>query len=273
MRICAGIITWQDGDALTNAVKSVRDVVDEIVIADGLQDGIAPSGLSWHTKPWELAALKPTTYIQRLWRSQSEQRNWTLDLARELNCDWLLAIDADEELRNGAALREWLNVWHFDAFPLPFYFQDEQMPVACGFKCLHVPHWRRYVCQGSILENQRGEIVQVQGQTLWTHAREALMPYLVHRPELRSEERRSIRLSEHETTLEPYPDNVKAWLEPTYSPRLLTAPDGLLTSTVEAAELGIPIWYCAQCGRRYAGPGTCDKAHPPAGLEPLGVAA
>ena len=28
MRICAGIITWQDGDALANTILSVRDVVD-----------------------------------------------------------------------------------------------------------------------------------------------------------------------------------------------------------------------------------------------------
>lgn len=276
MRICAGIITWQDGKALENALRSVRNVVDEIVVADGLIDGVEADGIEPLSDPawlsW-LARRYRMTFHQQRWRTQSSQRQWTLDMARGLECDWLLAIDADEELRNANALRPWLSVWKFDAFPLPFYFTDEHAAHPAAFKCLHVPDWNRYIAQGSILENRNGEIVQVNGQTLWTQARDAGMPYLIHRPELRPERRRSIRLSEHEVELEPYPENVKAWLEPVYAPALF-APEGeYVASMEEAARLGIPIWYCPGCGRRYAGPGSCSYEHASTGLERLEVAA
>jgi hypothetical protein len=159
-----------------------------------------------------------------------------------------------------------------DRGPLPFYFTDEHAAHPAAFKCLHVPDWRRYVAQGSILENMAGETVQVNGQNLWVSAREAGMPYLVHRPELRPPERQAIRLSEHEVALEPYPDNVKAWLEPVYAPALLAA-DGMIASLEEAARCGMPIWYCPGCGRRYAGPGSCTFEHERIGLERLEVAA
>ena len=109
------------------------------------------------------------------------------------------------------------------------------------------------------------------------------MPHLIHRPELRPEERRSIRLSDHETALEPYPDNVKAWLEPFYVPKLLDN-DGFpnwdgngggfvdIGSLYQAARDGVPIYYCPGCGRRYGGPGNCSYQHPPEPLQPLQVA-
>lgn len=283
MRICAGIITWQDGDALRNAIRSVEDVVDEIVIADGLIDGI---DAIWHTADGSSGVIPPLSdrldidraaphahVAQRRWASQSAQRQCTLDMARSLDCDWLLAIDADEELRNRSALRPWLEAWRFDAFPVPFYFTDEHAAHPAAFKCLHIPHWRRYVAQGSILENTHGDIVQVNGQNLWVGARDAGMPYLVHRPELRPEWRQHIRLSEHEVALEPYPENVKAWVEPVYAPALL-APEGLLVdSLIQARDLGLPVWYCPACGRRYGGPGSCSLEHATTGLERLEVAA
>lgn len=274
MRIAAGIIAWQDGDALRNAVCSVEDVVDEIVIADGLIDGIDAGRIPPFTDRSFIHEVAPrATVAQRRWRYQSEQRQFTLDVARELDCDWLLAIDADEELRNRSALRPWLEVWRFDAFPIPFYFTDEHAAHPAAFKCLHVPDWRRYVAQGSILENAAGDIVQVNGQNLWVGARDAGMPYLVHRPELRPPERQHIRLSEHEVALEPYPENVKAWVEPVYAPALL-APEGLLVdSLLQARDLGAPVWYCPACGRRYGGPGSCSHEHELASLERLEVAA
>ena len=274
MRICAGIITWQDGDALDNCIASIRHVVDEIVIADGLIDGIEADGLPPLSAP-HIAQLYGSgavrSFESQRWPTQSAMRTWTLEQARSLGCDWLLAIDADEELRNADALRPWLEVWRFDAFPLPFYFTDVHAAHPAAFKCLHVPDWRRFVAQGSILENQAGENVAVNGQNMWVGAREAGMPYLVHRPELRPLERQSIRLSEREVALEPYPENVKAWLEPVYAPALLSA-DGAIASMEEAARCGMPIWYCGGCGRRYAGPGNCTTEHAPLSLERLDVA-
>lgn len=270
MRIAAGIITWQDGAALDNCLESVRGVVDEILIADGLIDGIDSIGLAPFSPLGGIADNARVVHAR--WRSQSQQRDWTLQTARQLGCDWLLAIDADEELRNRDALRPWLEMWRYDAFPIPFYFTDEHAAHPAAFKCLHVPYWRRYVCQGSFLENQQGEVVQVNGQTLWTSARQAGLPYLVHRPELRPEARQSIRLSEHEVTLEPYPENVKAWVEPVHAPILLT-PDGSIGSLEEAGRAGVPVWYCPACGRRYVGPGHCTREHPPEPLERLEVAA
>src|SRR5271154_5029890 len=121
LKLCAGITTWQDGPALDNAVQSLQGVVDEIVFADGLIDGIDADGLPPFS---ELEHLRSFTehIAQRRWPTQSIQRQWTMNKARELGCDWLLTIDADEELVNGTALRNWLRVWGWDAFPLPFYF-------------------------------------------------------------------------------------------------------------------------------------------------------
>lgn len=269
MRVCAGIVSWQDGPALANAVGSVRDVCDEIVIVDGLIEGIDPHGLPALSNYDELRRYTPHVEQGR-WASQSAQRQRTLEFARDNGCDWLLAIDADEQLENASALRAWLAIWHWDAFPLPFWVTEGQV-VSAAFKCLHVPSWRRYVCQGNILESSRGELVQLIGQTQWTRAREAKMPYLSHHPELRPEARRSIRLSEHETLLEPYPPGVKGWLEPTHSPLLLSA-DGEIASLERAAELGMAIFYCPGCGRRYAGPGSCSRQHETLGLEPLHIA-
>ena len=273
-RICAGIITWQDGPALDNCLQSIRGVVDELIIVDGLIDGVQADGLPPLTdqdRLWKLVEVHGGSFEQARWRSQSAQRNVTLRYAKQRECDWLLAIDADEQLCNGHNLKPWLDVWGWDAFPLPFYFNDVQEACPAGFKLLHVPFWTRYACQGSMLENTAGEVVQVIGQTWWSRAKEMRMPYLVHRPELRSPERQSIRLSELECALEPVPDNVKAWREPVYAPRLI-AGEGLLSQD-QAALLGLPVWYCPGCDRRYAGPGMCRFEHAPIGLEPLEVAA
>lgn len=276
MRICAGIVTWRDGAALANTLRSVRPYVDRIVLADGLIDGI-DTELPALSDPLELDALQTRFAIDAVashrWRSQSQQRQWTLEAAKAHRCDWLLAIDADEQLCNGDALRPWLEVWKWDAFPLPFYFTDTEAAQPAAFKCLHVPDWNRYVVQGSILENRRGEVVQVHGQNLWHQAKESGMPYLIHRPELRSEQRQRIRLSEHEVELEPYPENVKAWLEPVYAPALLSPDAELVCSLEQAARLGVPVWYCPGCGRRYAGPGSCSRQHERIGLQRLEVAA
>jgi hypothetical protein len=123
------------------------------------------------------------------------------------------------------------------------------------------------------MENNAGELVQLIGQTQWTRAAEAGMPYIDHHPELRPPARRAIRLSELEVALEPYPDGVKAWLEPTYSPMLID-PEvrELVGSLEEAARNGTAIYYCPGCGRRYAGPGACEAAHERLSLIPLEVA-
>ncbi len=270
MKIAAGIITWQDGDALDNCVESIRGVVDEIVIADGLIDGIDAGGLDPLTSRIGLAEAAPDAIVrQGRWPTQSAQRNWTLDVARGLECDWLLTIDADEELRNASALRPWLEVWDYDAFPLPFYFTDVVNAQPCPFKCLRVAGWKRYICQGSILENRAGEIVQLTGQGAWSDPAAEGLPYLVHRPELRPLGRREIRLSEHELALEPYPDGVIPWAGPVQH----TPPALLVDALAAAAGSSRPVWYCPGCGRRYAGPGSCMAEHERISLVRLDVAA
>lgn len=273
VKIAAGICTWQDGRALEACCASLRGAVDQLLLADGLIDGVDPQGLLPLTPLEQLqwaAGLSgaPFEIEQRRWPSQSKQRDWTLQTARRLGCDWLLVIDADEQLANPQQLRPWLQAWQFDAFPIPFYFDDRSQAAPAAFKCLHVPHWRRYVCQGNMLENLRGETVQVIGQNRWADALAEKMPQLRHRPELRPEGRRSLRLSELEVQLEPYPPDVKVWLEPVYAPALLRP-----GSLEQAAADGTPLWYCPGCGRRYAGPGSCTAQHPPIGLESFQVAA
>lgn len=277
MRIVAGIATWCDGDALLNALASLEGVVDDVVIADGLIDGVDAGEREPFTPYDELRgaadAADPVAVaiMQRTWPTQSAQCDYLLSQARALEADWLLKIDADEQLVNGDRLRPWLDVWGYDAFPLPFYFDTHRQAQPAAYKCLHVPDWRRFSCQGSILENHRGEHVRVMGQSTWADPAAAGMPYLIHRPELRPEWRQSIRLSEHEVTLEPYPDDVRAWREPVYAPALL-APGYLIDSIEDAARLGVPLWCCPGCGRRYAGPGSCTVEHQPIGLEPVNVA-
>lgn len=278
MKICAGIISWQDGDALTNAIESVHAIADEIVVVDGLQDGIDPAGLEPFTPVEQLRALcrdYGIHYVQCCWPSQSAQRQATLQHARAACCDWLLAIDADEQLCNPRMLRPWLEVWRWDAFPIPFYFapNENRQAQPLPSKCLHVPSWRAYRCQGTVLENQQGVLVQVGSQNGWVDPKRAGMPYLTHRPELRPQARQAIRLSEHETMLEPYPQGVQAWLDPVYAPSLLPADSEIVGSLEQAARLGVPVWYCPGCGRRYGGPGSCTAQHERLGLQPLQVAA
>jgi hypothetical protein len=217
-RVAAGIITWRDGAALDAAIASVATVVDELVFCDGLIAGIDAHGLPAISDRARLDAYHPTSVLSRngygatagVWPSQAAKRQAVFDETRRLGCDWLLAIDADEALVEPApgTLRRTLAGWPYDAYPLPFYVEDDwprAQPAA--YKCLHVADWQGYVADSSLLLHRDGEIYEVIGSR-WLEARELGLPYLVHNPDLRDVERRPIRLapSEQMTNCRPWPE-------------------------------------------------------------------
>jgi hypothetical protein len=187
VRIAAGLITWQDGAALTNAVASVRPYVDEIVIADGLIDGVDEMRLPWFSPLKGLLAL--SSHVEtRLWRSQAQMRTWVLEKARAVGCDWLLVIDADEELHRGDQLRS-----TFDPGGV-FGLLPTDDGTVLSVRMLRLDYWKRYVTGAHILEAMNGRVVQLPRQ-LRLPPPDSELVWVEHRPELRpAGVRRSIRL-------------------------------------------------------------------------------
>lgn len=206
MRICAGIISWQDGPALRNAVASVYGHVDEIVIVDGIIAGIDPQGLPPYDDPGDAEETDMNEMRREFgarvhvcaFQAQAAKRTKLLRYCQRdyYNCDWLLVIDADEQLNNGEQLREWLGR-HDERLP------SISLPTDDGFilsvRLLHVASWRRYVVGAHTLEDKQGRLVQLMRRQLQTRPPG---PWVEHWPELRPEPRRAIRLGALAATLE-----------------------------------------------------------------------
>jgi glycosyltransferase involved in cell wall biosynthesis len=95
-RISACLITLNEEQNLPRALKSIRDVVDEIVVVDcGSRDRTA-----------EIAREYGAKLITRTWTNFAEQKN---SAAAEASNDWILSLDADEEV--SAGLRNALLAW------------------------------------------------------------------------------------------------------------------------------------------------------------------
>ncbi len=91
MKISATIITFNEEERIEGAIKSLLNLVDEIVIVDSFsQDNTI-----------KIAKKYPVKIYQRKWTGYADQRNFTLEKA---SFPWILNIDADErvssELRN-----------------------------------------------------------------------------------------------------------------------------------------------------------------------------
>src|SRR6185503_2053921 len=85
MKISATIVTLNEERNIARAMASLKPCVDEIVVVD--------SGSSDRTR--EVAAKLGARVVREEWRGYAEQKNFAAACAAN---DWVLSIDADEEL-------------------------------------------------------------------------------------------------------------------------------------------------------------------------------
>ena len=85
MKISATIVTLNEERNIARAIESLKPCVDEIVVVD--------SGSSDRTR--EIAAELGARVVREEWRGYAEQKNFAATCAAH---DWILSIDADEEL-------------------------------------------------------------------------------------------------------------------------------------------------------------------------------
>src|SRR5215467_10996589 len=95
-RLSVTFITKNEERNLPRAFDSLGDLADELIVVD--------SGSTDRTL--ELATGRGAHIFARAWTGFADQRNFA---GEQATTDWVLALDADEEL--GADLRESLRAW------------------------------------------------------------------------------------------------------------------------------------------------------------------
>jgi len=95
-RISACVITLNEERDLPRALASLQPIVDDIVVVD--------SGSVDSTEA--VARRHGARFFQRAWTNYAEQKNFAATCAAH---DWILSLDADEELGSGlqTSLLEW----------------------------------------------------------------------------------------------------------------------------------------------------------------------
>ena len=243
MRVAVGIPAWQDYELILQTIRSVHALEpDVIIVADGwIRDVVNPAGgvaglpaTAGRDERLRALAVTPDKVPCRwisidVWRSQSEKRTVLLDEARLAGCDWLLQIDADEQLHNGELLRPMLAAaGDADVFPVPFEYAPGEWHGTL-WKCVRVAAWRRWVAASDLLEHVDGTVYQVctDGNRA-PHVAELDdadlrrgLPWSSHHADERPAGRRAIRLGELEHVLEPLPANPPRPAYPTLDARPL----------------------------------------------------
>lgn len=261
-RIAHGLFTWQDGrPALEACLRSTAGHVDEVIVADGLIDGVPAGGLPWHSDLAWLAEPLPwlperITVSCKQWRSLSAACTWILTEARRLGCDWLLYIDADQELHNGGDLRGYVEQRNGQtAAPIPRV--DPGLVHVCPWQLVNVNQISHYLAGCFVVELTDGYPISLSpnGDVTRDHVPQHA-PWISHHPERRPPWRVHNRLGQLETVLEPPPfvDALQLPVDVVQSPAV---------STVE------PAYMCPQCGTRYQGPGVCQNEHPSVEIVPV----
>jgi glycosyltransferase involved in cell wall biosynthesis len=87
-RVSACLITLNEEENLPRALASLVGIADEIVVVD--------SGSTDRTE--QIARQHGAAFFFRAWTNYAEQKNYAADRA---NNDWILSMDADEELSSG----------------------------------------------------------------------------------------------------------------------------------------------------------------------------
>jgi hypothetical protein len=105
-RFSACLITLNEERNLPRALNSLKGIADEIIVVD--------SGSTDHTE--EIARKQEVEFRYRPWTNYAEQKNYAAECAGN---DWILSIDADEEL--SSTLQTSLLDWKKRAPEFPVY--------------------------------------------------------------------------------------------------------------------------------------------------------
>lgn len=251
---------------LVVATTPIWEEPDELV--ERARSSVERVGIEWHGYAGGIARL----VVGGRFVSESSMRDHGRELAARAGARWWLQLDADEYLRNGAALLEELERCELRLFPL-LYSQPTGLFLA-PFKLAAMPATFRVV-SGCDHFRWAGD------DTVWRCsgypvADRSLMPsravpWLEHDPAGRGGGARArARLSEWEGVLERPPSDAVQYPASIGKREAFSMTD----STPEVNEAGEVTdereYYCPACGRRFSVAGDCT-GHPEAPHEAIGV--
>lgn len=116
MRLAALMTVYNEADFIAQAIESCIDHVDELIIIEGSYQEMIDIGASPRSNDGTIEIIRDlfsikeetsefhlshpdgasTTYIQANEKTDKDQRNVGLEIAKKLGADWLLIIDGDE---------------------------------------------------------------------------------------------------------------------------------------------------------------------------------